>query len=293
MADELKAASGVRASLPQFPGATVTEQLANGQLDAQARLRPYIGDFTYSSEQASFIFHKVRAWMDRNRDELVRYMASPASVDLPDQLKLELGVEDTQQFIVACYSMATRTLGPWLSGTVSKKVYTEGEVTEPQMMEDAQARLAIFGAIKRWDEDGDLRMIFRPAEAGEQLVAAGAQAGLGMHPVVIAAIIVAVAIVLVSGAAILAYYTLSADTIERNTAMFERWCDEAKQEGDQETWRKCIELAAELPKALLKEKPDPWGNLVKYGAIVGGVYIFVVYGLPALGKEYRKTKSKA
>lgn len=276
MSDDLNFLARQRAGLPAFPGANVVEQLANGWDEAKARLAKYTSTMSYSVEQADAVVHKVKSWTERNEAALKQYLADSTANDLPDFLQLQLGKDEAQQFIIATYSLAATGLGPWLSGMVSAKV-AEGSVPYPDMIEDADARLAIFGSIVKWDNEGDLATIFSPQQA------------LGMNPIIVAGIIVAVAVVLVAGAAVVLQWVTAGKVVSKNAEMIDKWCSEAQEKGDQATVSKCLELSAGLQAQAL-DQSNPVTLAVKGLLLLGGGYLFLVYGLPELLKLLPKSK---
>lgn len=269
---DLDTLSRQRAGLPTFAGASLQEQLLTGQAEAAKRLAKYVGGANYSVEQADAVIHKVRSWADRESSSLSAVLSSSAT-DLPEQLKLQLGATEAQQFVLATYSLAAAGLGPWASGAVAANV-TAGNVPEPRITEDAAARLAIFGSIVKWDDDGDLATLFAPAQA---LV------GLGLAPVIVAGIIVAVAIVLVVGAAVVLQWVTAAKVVSANVELMQKMCTDAQKAGDTATVNKCLQMSAGLQQSAL-DRSDPLTTAVKAAAIVGGMYVLVVYGLPELTK---------
>jgi hypothetical protein len=286
MTDILENLSEQRAELPRFgePGMTLSEVLAVAQAEAQQCMQKYVGDFRYDAEQADAVMHRVSSWADQHRAELTTILQDPASDELPEQLRLALGVEEMKQFVVALYSEATRTLGPWASGSVPRMVQA-GSLDEPEMRKDANARLQIFGLIVKWDQDGDLEMIFNPKEA---VIRAAAGMGLGaMHPVVIAAIIVGVIIGVAVAAAGIYIAISAADSIRRASQLMEELCKAAKEEGDEDTVKLCLKYSANLQEKGLKQV-DWIGDVIMAVAIVGGLYVLSAHGLPAAVKSFRE-----
>lgn len=277
---ELNRVAEAKAELPTFEGLTLVDQLANAQRQASACLHKYVGDFTYSQAQADAVLHRIGSWADRNEQQLISAMSGASAAELPQQLRVEFSLEDVRAFIVASYSEATRSLGPWFSGAVGRAIQGGG-VNEPQMRDDAKARMAVFGAIVKWDQEGTLAQLFsrQPVQ------------GLGLHPVIIAGIVVAAAIVLVGSAAVICNFLNSREVIRRSADLLDRMCRDAQEKGEQATIDKCIEMATGLQREVLKQNEDPMTRAIKYAALVAGGYVAVVYGLPALIKAFSKDKS--
>ncbi len=288
MSDQLEQAAASRSQLPTFgqPGDSLPTQLDIAQRSAQQRLAKYIGQFRYTPEQAEVILHQVQSWAERERPSLISVLNDPSSQLLPEDLRLELGIEQTKQFVIASYSMATRTLGPWTSGLVGELV-AGGELTEPEMRADARARLAVFGAIVQWDEDGDLEMIFNPA-------AAKPMTGLGspLSPVIVGGIIVAAVIALVATAALVLHWMTSLYTIRRNADLMDRLCSEAEKKGDQQRTAECLRRSYDLQTNELSA-PNIVSQLVVGGVVLSLVYVGVVHLLPALSAAWDKRKATA
>lgn len=277
MSNELGLLARQRAGLPTFPGATVEEQLANGMAEAAARLKKYTSTASYSVEQADAVIHKVKSFTDRNAAAIQQYLADSTTNDLPDYLQLQLGKDEVAQFAIASYSLAASGLGPWLSGAVAVKVGT-GEVEQPRMIEDADARLAIFGSIVKWDNDGDLATIFAPQ-----------QQALGITPIMAGMIIVAVAFVVVGGLALVLHFVNASKVVSKNLDLFDKWCTQAQASGDAATTQKCIETSAGLQQQAL-DYSNPLSLAIKGVLILGGGYLFLVYGLPELLKLLPKSR---
>ncbi len=286
MSDILQKASEQRADLPSFGpvGTPLTQLLPLAQAEAAKRMAKYVGDFQYSPEQADTVMHRVRTWADQHRDQLSRILQNPQSDELPDNLQLALGIEEMQQFVVALYSMATRTMGPWASGLVPRLV-AAGALHEPSMREDAQSRLNVFSLIVKWDDEGDLEMIFRPEAVSERL------AGLGqMHPAVVAAIVVGVIIAVAIAAAGIYLAFSSADAIRKSSKLMDALCMAAKEEGDEETVQKCLEYAKMIIEKGL-EGSDWIGKVITGATVIGGLYVLSVYGIPASAKGIAKSRA--
>jgi hypothetical protein len=287
MTDTLEQVSVQRAELPTFgqPGMGYSEVLAIAQAEAEQAIRKYVGDFRYNADQADAVMHRVSSWANANRVELTAVLQDPSSDELPEQLRLALGVDEMRQFVVALYSEATRTLGPWASGTVPRLVRT-GSLNEPEMVDDAEARLQIFGLIVKWDREGDLEMIFRP-EAAVARAAAGL--GLGaMHPLVVAAIVVGVIIALAVAAAAIYLAVSAADSVRRAADLMDKICSNAQKEGDQETTKLCLKYAAGIQEKGLGQV-DWLGDVILAAAIIGGLYVLSAYGVPAMARGLKGT----
>jgi hypothetical protein len=286
MADILDSLSEQRAELPTFgkPGMSLSEVLEDAQAQAQQSMEKYVGSFRYDAKQADAVMHRVDSWANQNRAELTSVLQDPASNELPEKLRLALGVEEMQQFVVALYSEATRTLGPWAGGSVPRMV-AAGVLNEPEMREDANARLQIFGLIVKWDLEGDLEMIFRPEVA---VARAAAGMGLGaMHPAVIAAIVVGIIIALAVAAAGIYVAISAADSIRRSAKLMEDLCKAAKEEKNDDIVKLCLKYSADL-QARGIEQVDWIGDVIMALAIVGGLYVVSAHGLPAAAKAFKE-----
>jgi hypothetical protein len=261
-----------KSELPVFAGATINEQLANGQAEAARRLAKYVGTLEYSASDAEAILHQVSSWVERERPDLEAALAGPGSAQLPEQVALELGVDRARQFVVASYAIATRTLGPWLSGAVYRGV-ASGELNQVKMEEDGRARLSIYASIVKWDDDGDLATIFAPKPMA------------GLPPIVVGGIIVAVLIGLAITAAGIIHWVNSSQIVRRNVDLFDALCKDAQAKGDQQTTTLCLQLSAGIQKTALEEETTV-GTIAKWAAIVAISYVgvrFVV--MPMLQKR--------
>jgi hypothetical protein len=110
-----------------------------------------------------------------------------------------------------------------------------------------------------------------------------------MHPLVVAAIVVGVIIALAVAAAGIYLAFASADSIRKTAAMMDNLCMAAKQEGDKETVRVCLGYAKDLLTEGLKQ--SNWvGDVITAAAIIGGLYVVAVYGVPAVAKGLGEAK---
>lgn len=203
--------SGLRPIIDGFPGGSLTEKLASGYEAAKTVLLQYTSTLKFSKEEAETVLFEIKGWADRNSDIIAEYMNDPASDTLPEQVALELGTKKAQQFVVAGFSEAARGLGPWLGGYVAGEVDKDPLLPEGWVKDDAHNRLVVFAAIMKMEADGDIEQIFRPEQWARKRGLSGV--GLGMPPMLVAGIVVAVVVVVVSTVALVLYF---AEVSEQN-----------------------------------------------------------------------------
>jgi hypothetical protein len=272
MTTDLALLSVDRAGLPDFPGATVRDQLLNARDQALAVLQKYVPNLAYDPDAANTVLAQVEAWEERNQATLQAALQDPTMTQLPEQVRLVFGNAEAQQFILAVFSRAAEGLGPWDSGRIAVEV-TNGQmpgVNDTWARTDAAYRLRVFGGIVQMDKTGCMQHFFVDPNI------ACATSGFGIAPVLIWAIVV----VVVALAAILMMYVYSARRLDENNALMRDMCARAQADGDQATVAACIQATKELQA----ENPlsDAVTAVAKVGAILGVAYILVRYGIPAI-----------
>lgn len=263
----------VRGQLPAFPGATLGEKLRNARGQAHMVLQQYVPDLKFDVTEARDVMSQVNAWVERNRADLEKAMRSPGQ-SLPEYLVLNMGsAERVQQWVIANYTVAAQGMGPWTSGKIDQLVADPGsDVSEQWALIDGHTRLNVFAMILKMERDGELAYVFR----GQPLD------GLGNPVIPVWAIIV----VLVSFAAIVAYFYLESRKLEINNQLMRDICTRAQKEGDQATVDKCIEATRDLQ--ISSPSQTAARELARAAAVIVGGYLIVRYGVPWASKQMSK-----
>lgn len=276
MADFSLAQMGLKrlaSTLPDFPGATIAEQLVAGRAQAEVAIRKYVPNLKFDVGGAEAAMHEIDTWADRNQahlQEALDPVKHPGN-DLPQQLRTELGANKAQEFIVATFTIAAVGLGPWNAGEVARVsagsgTFVEGVlVNESWARSDAAMRLDTFRTIVALEKRGDLQIIFQPSAA---------VAGLGAVPWLAVAIVTAII------AAAVVVFLVFDRNLQRNNQLMRDLCMQAKAEGRDDVVKECIRATAELQESMFGAG---WGKTVAKGVlVVGGAYLAVKYLLPRL-----------
>jgi len=272
----------IEGGLPQFPGATPAEKLALGRATARASLLKYVPELRLNQAEARDVMSQVNAWVERNKGALEQAMASPES-NLPRWLVLNMGSsEHVQQWVIANYATASMGMGPWQSGKIDQLVADPASNISPNWAAvDAESRLQAFGLIVKMDSDGDLDYIFRGPPGA-------AQAGLGVAPVIVWAVVVAV----VALAAVICTYFFLSKRLQQNNQLMRDICIKAQQEGDRATIEKCLEATRDIQ--LVDPLSKITGEIGKIALILGTGYIGFRFVIPwLLERAAGSTKKKA
>lgn len=271
-----------RASLPQFPGTSYVDQLINGRDSAMLVLQKYIPNFAFDVSAADQINREVSVWEERNRSQLSTLLSDPSSSALPEAIRLSLGANKAQAFIVAGFTQAAWGLGPWVSGGLGTAV-ASGRVQERFAREDAEQRLAVFGSIVKMEQDGYLEKLFVPPPVATN--------GFGFLAVPIAGstIVWAVVVAVVAVAAVLIGYLYMSKALEVNNRLMKDLCDEAQKRGDTAIVDACIRESAGLQKPPGLDSLT--GGLMKAVAIVGVAFVAIKL-LPGLLEGLSKRKRR-
>lgn len=255
----------VSGQLPLFPGATLRDKLIAARSTVHGILLKYVPDLKFDVGEARDVMSQVNAWVDRNQADLQVAMKS-TSQTLPEYLVLNMGSADrVQQWVIANYTVAASGLGPWDAGKIDKLVADPAsEISAPWAMADGQTRLNVFGMLVKMENNGELAYIFKGPATGAQ--------GFGAFPVW------AVIVLVISFAAVVAYFYLESRKLELNNALMRDICEKAQAEGDTATVEKCVEATRDLQLA------TPWQGLVqeagKVALILGGGWLAFRYALP-------------
>lgn len=265
-----------RAGLPTFAGATLVEQLVNGRDAAKVALLKYAPGFSFDEAKANQTVAVVSVWEDRNRSELNAVLSDPSATALPEKIRLTFGSDMAQQFIIAGFVQAAVGLGPWINGTIARKIQEGGNINQRWAEEDARSRLNVFASIVKMDSDGYLKNLFvAPAD--------GVAMGLGAIPAVI---VWAVVVALVAGAAVLLAYLYSTERVKENNRTMKELCEAALKAGDKDSFDKCVQALKEV------QQEDAFSvgisGAVKVAAVIGVAYVAIKYGLPILLEPSRK-----
>jgi len=279
MSSELAMLSVDRAGLPDFPGATVSEQLLAGRNAALAVLRKYVPTLSFDVTAADEVLRAIEAWEERNSAALSSTLQNPSAAALPEQIRLAFGSDKAQQFIIAVFTRAAVGLGPWTSGRVSAEV-SLGQmpgVSDTWARTDAAYRLRVFGGIVRMEQTGCMQHFFV-----DPSVKCGAS-GLGVAPLLVWAVVVAVVLV----AALVLMFIYSARRLDENNRLMRTICERAQADGDKATVAQCVQatkdLQAESMIPGLGEAISSLGKLVGVGLLA---YAALKYG-PELWKKRR------
>jgi len=277
MTTELAALSHARADLPAFIGNTLPEKLANGRAAAEKILRKYRPELSFDIAAADQTLSKVEVWEERNHDALAKTLADPTATSLPEAVRIAFDSATAQAFVIATFTRAAWGIGPWMSGAVGKEALSPGvkTINPAWAQEDAGYRLQVFGAVVRMEETGYLKALFTPP-------APGSTQGLGVAPVVVWAVVVAV----VAIAALFLLYLYSSKRLADNNVLMRDLCDKAQKDGDQETVQKCIEATRSLQaEGMIPGVSELASGLVKVAAIVGLVWVAFKVVPPLLKKK--------
>lgn len=259
-------------NLPVFAGSTLAEQLVNGRNAALTALRKYVPDFTFDIGAADAAMRSIDAWAERNNDALSQAMQQSGN-DLVEEIRLELGSDRAQAFLLASFTSAAWGLGPWHAGEIDRIATTPGSALGPVWAaQDAEQRLQVFGSIVRMDEDGRLAQVFVPPSS--------VSGGLGVAPIIIWALVIGT----VALAAVVIYFVVADRRIQANNAIMRDLCLEAQKRGDTAVVNSCIEATRDLQTMPLEGLSS---NLLKLALVLGLVYVGVRWGLPWLTKKSR------
>jgi hypothetical protein len=230
-------------------------------------LHRYVPNLKFDVGDARDVMSQVNAWVERNRADLEKAMRSPGQ-SLPEYLVLNMGSSDrVQQWVIANYTVAAQGIGPWESGRIDRLVHDpSSEVSEQWALIDGETRLHIFAMIMKMERDGELAYIFQGTPP------AGAS-GFGL-PVPVWAIVV----ILVSLAAIVAYFYLESRKLEINNQLMADICAKAQAEGDEATVQKCIEATRDLQVSSPTQTAAR--ELARGAAVIAGCYLFIRYAFP-------------
>lgn len=262
-----------RAGIPGFPGANAVEQLLNGRNAALAILRKYKPDLTYDEAASSAVVRQISVWEDRNSELLQQIFANPNANELPEQVRLAFGSDKAQAFIVAGFTQAAIGLGPWVSGAVERAAQQSvpGDLLQPRWaQEDAMARLQVFGAIVKMEQDGYLEKLFvRPSS-------------LGFLPIAIegTTLVWGLVVAFVAVAALILTYLYLTKSIELNNRTMSDLCAKAQAQGDTATVQACIEETA----GLQKPGGDMWKTLGQVATVLGLAYLALKF-LPEIWRK--------
>lgn len=279
MSSELAMLSVDRAGLPDFPGATVSEQLLSGRDAALAVLRKYVPTLSFDVAAADDVLRGIEAWEERNSALLASTLQDPSASALPEQIRLAFGSDKAQQFIIAVFTRAAAGLGPWNSGRVATEVAL-GQmpgINDTWARTDAAYRLRVFGGIVRMEQTGCMQHFFVDPSA------TCAASGFGVAPVIVWAIVVAVVLV----AALVLMFIYSARRLDENNRLMRTMCERAQAAGDQATVAQCVQatkdLQAESMIPGLGEAISSFGKILGVGVLA---YVALKYG-PELWKKRR------
>ena len=241
-----------RAGLPDFPGASYQEKLANGRAAALAALQKYVPAMTFDPGGADTVLRQVEAWEDRNAAALEAAFNDPSMETLTNDIALSLSPATAQAFIVACYTRAAYGLGPWGSSLITTVSPTFAQA-------DAETRLQVFGGIVQMDNDGFLAQLYAPPQS---------TSGFGLAP--LGFLVIAV----VALAAILAVYLYANKRLDANNRVMAELCKTAQAQGDQAAIDKCIDATKDLQMAgLFPGFGTGLGTVVGLAAILGLVWL--------------------
>lgn len=279
MSSELAMLSLDRAGIPDFPGATVRDQLLAGRDAALAVLRKYVPTLGFDIQAADDVLRGIEAWEERNSDTLAATLQDPNAAALPEQIRLAFGSDKAQQFIIAVFTRAAVGLGPWNSGRVAVEV-SRGQmpgVNDTWARTDAAYRLRVFGGIVRMEQTGCMQHFFVDPTA-----TCGAS-GFGVAPVIVWAIVVAVVLV----AALVLLFVYSARRLDENNRLMRDMCERAQADGDKATVDKCIQATKDLQaESIIPGLGDAVSSLGKIVGIGILAYVALKYG-PELWKKRR------
>lgn len=271
---ERRIESGVSAVMAEFaPGAALPTRLVAGRNAALASLRKYRPDFKFDPAAADDAMRDIDAWSERNQAALSAAMLAPIA-ELPGQLRLQMGSDRAQSFILSSFTQAAVGLGPWMSGAVAREASSGEFINDRWARADAADRMETFAIIVKMDRDGSLASLFVPPEAA---------GGLGLLPawlIVVALVIVAAAVVVL---------VLGWRRISLNNRLMRDICERAQAQGDTETVRQCVEAAKGLQVTPFEKAIGAIGKQVTWGLLAaGGVYAALKWGLPWAARRARR-----
>lgn len=263
-----------RATVVNFAGTTLADQLLAGRAAAEAALRKYVPDMKFDPAAADDLLAKIDVWQVRNEKDLAGVLADHSATRLPEAIRLSFSNATAQGFIIAGYTRAASGLGPWLSGAVAREAETGTKIQMSWAREDAMHRLLIFGSIVQMDNEGYLKTLFVEPAPG----------GMG-NP---ALVVWVVAIVAVAVAALILLYVYSSRRLEVNNRLMRDLCSEAQRTGDATTVAACIEATKGLQSFAVLDSIA--SGLGKIALLAGALWVgFNV--LPLVMEKKRKRPS--
>lgn len=274
---EQRIAAGLDSIVAGFaPGASLPEQLVAGRNAALQVLRIYVPGFAYDVGAADAQMRQIDAWAERNSAALGDIMSSSAE-QLPEQLRLQMGSERAQSWILSSFTQAAAGLGPWTSGAVSQMASRLELINERWARADAAQRLDMFALIVKLERDGALRAIFVPPP--------GAASGFGALPVwAIVVVIVALAAALVTGVVLWR-------RIELNNRLMRDICERAYADHNEAIVAKCIEATRDLQVSALERATQSFARTLSLAMIAtAAVYAGLRWGLPWLASRRQRTR---
>lgn len=275
--------SEARAGLPEFAGTTLIEKLVNGRAEARARLLKYTDTIRFKRGSADDLVAEIQTWQEINASVIQARMANPETDTLPEQIALEFGPKKAQDFVIAGYSYAVEGMGPWVTGELALKMATDPRFPQPWVEDDAKARLDVFAAIVKLDDDGDLERIFKP----EKFAAPQQASGFGFLPAVVAAVgptwtVVALVLVVLGTVGLFLVFTHSLIKTRLNNKALVDLCKENPQIAET-----CAEYFAEGQEDALSGALTRVATIAAVGAVLYGA---VVFGGPALSQAMRRSR---
>lgn len=277
-----------RANLPHFAGATLADQLWAGRQAAAMAIRKYAPSLAFDERVAAETIHGVDGWLERSGDVLSTVLADQRVTALPEAVRLAFGSDRARAFVVATFTQAAAGLGPYMSGAIDRVAETgatiAGQVVTPRWVEeDAQTRLAVFGAIVQMDQDGYLAQLWVPPPGAAPVALAGPEVVfLGMTAWQI--IVVAVAM-----AALLAWLSLSMRQIGLANDVMRETCRRAQLLNRDADVKACFDALADLQR---NDITHLLGKAISAAAGVGIAYVGVRYGLPILVEALERHGSR-
>lgn len=272
--------AGLQPIIDSFGGRTMNEMLQNGAVQAARILSNYVGAISYDRLAANELFDKIEAWQTTHGAQLEQYIRSGATT-VPEQIRLAFDSKTAQQFIVASFASATRSLPAWRGSAVSNAVKGDPSLTYAQADADGKSRLITFATIVLLEREGILRQIFIPPPGTN---------GLGFLPVLAAAAPWIIAVVALAAVCGIIYLAISYQDQQRLNSWVEEKCRRSPDQCDA-TIDKVIDAEiARQGKPALAQISEAFG--LKSVGIAAGValvaYVGVKYGIPAWRESRRE-----
>lgn len=270
---EQRVSAGLDAIVAEFaPGQSLPARLVAGRDAAAATLRQYVPNMRFDVAGADTQAREIDAWAERNEGALSQIMAS-SETQIPDvgQLRLQMGSDRAQAWVISSFTQAAAGLGPWTAGAVADMAARREVIDETWARSDAAQRLDMFALIIKMDRDGSLAPIFEPPASAS---------GLGLLPVwAIVVIVVALAAALVVG-------LLLWRRIELNNRLMRDICERAMKENNQEVIAHCLDATRDLQVSGFERAAETFASKLGTAVIAAAaIYAVLRWGLPWAEKQ--------